>query len=172
MAAVDWPYSGVERLGQGHDRKAFACGRPELDHYLREQAKQDQRRRAAVTYVVTEHGSATVAGFYTLSSYGIVARDLPPEVTAKLARYDPLPATLIGRLAVDEKHQGRGLGAFLLSDAAKRSLVESERIGSCLVVVDAKDERVVDFYQRFGFIPFPDHPRRLFLPMRTIAQLP
>jgi len=172
VAAADWPYSEVERLGGGHNRKAFACGQPELDHYLREQAKQDERKRAAVTYVVTERGAAAVAGFYTLSSYGVVAGALPPEVTAKLARYDPLPATLIGRLAVDEKHQGRGLGAFLLTDAAKRSYAESERVGSCLVIVDAKDEKAADFYRHFGFIRFPDRPGRLFLPMRTIAQLP
>jgi GNAT superfamily N-acetyltransferase len=172
VAAADWPYSDVERLGGGHNRDAFSCGRSELDHYLREQARQDERKRAAVTYVVTEHGAAAVAGFYTLSSYTVVAGALPPEVTAKLARYDPLPATLIGRLAVDQNHQGRGLGAFLLTDAAKRSYAESERVGSCLLVVEAKDEQAADFYRHFGFIGFPDRPGRLFLTMRTIAQLP
>ncbi len=125
-----------------------------------------------MTYVVTERGNAAVVGFYTLSSYSVVTGALPSEVTKKLARYDPLPATLIGRIAVDRNHHGRGLGAFLLIDAAKRSLGASERVGSSLVVVDAKDDRAAGFYRHFGFIPFPDHPLRLFLTMQTVAQLP
>ena len=83
----------------------------------------------AVAYVAVADDGA-VAGFYTLSSWTVLAKDFPAEITRKLPRSGVLPATLIGRLAVDRRHRGRGLGEFLLLDALKRSLAESERVGS------------------------------------------
>lgn len=171
MTAPDWPYA-VERLARHHNREAFSCGKPELDRYFRELVGQDERKRVAVAYVAVVRGSATVAGFYTLAARSIPCPDLPAEITRRLPRYDTIPATLIGRLALDENHRGRGLGDFLLADAVTRSLAESRRVASWAVVVDAKDDAASAFYRAFGFIPFPDQPRRLFLPMETVAKLP
>lgn len=172
MSAEDWPYSAVERPNRRHERTRFSCDRPELNRYLVEQAGQDERNRVAAAYVVVERGTVVVVGYYTLSSYSVLARDFPPEVIRRFARYQTLPATLIGRLAVDEKHTRRGVGPFLLIDALKRSLAESAQIGSCAVVVEAIDDRAIAFYQRFGCVSFPDQPRRLFMSMQTISQLP
>ena len=171
MTVRRWPYA-IERLARHHDREAFSCGTPDLDRYFRELVGQEERKRVTVAYVAVVSGSATVAGFYTLAARTIPYPDLPAELKRRLPRYEVIPATLIGRLAVDTNHQGRGLGGFLLVDALKRSLAESERVGSWAVVVDAKDDTGSSFYRKFGFIPFPDKPLRLFLPMQTIAKLP
>ncbi len=97
--------------------------------------------------------------------------DLPPEVARKLPRYPQIPAAILGRLAVSEKHKRQGLGEFLLLDAMQRSLDQSKALGLFALFVDAKDEQAANFYRRYYFIPLPSQPPRLFPPMKTIADL-
>ncbi|MSP02382.1 MAG: GNAT family N-acetyltransferase [Acetobacteraceae bacterium] len=111
----------------------------------------------------------SIAGYYTLSSTAIPTPELPPDFARKLPRYPLIPATLLGRLAVDRRHQGMRFGRFLLADALFRS-VKSE-IASFAIVVEAKDDGARRFYVRESFLPFPDHPMRLFRPMADIAAL-
>lgn len=84
-----------------HERSRFACGVEALDRYLRVQAGQDARRRVAAPYVLLEPPSPAVIGFYTLSNTAVRAADLPATLVKKLPRYPVLPATLLGRLAVE-----------------------------------------------------------------------
>ena len=100
-----------------------------------------------------------IAGYYTLSATGVSLADLPVQITQKLPRYPLVPATLLGRLAVDRRHRGKGYGRFLLADALFRS-VRSE-IASFALVLDAKDETAASFYEREGFIRLPGTPIRL-----------
>jgi predicted GNAT family N-acyltransferase len=120
--------------------------------------------------VLSEDGR--IAGFYTLSADVIRGHDLPPEMLKKLKLppYDRFPATLIGRLARDLSFKGQSLGNALLADALHLALESSKRIASLAVVVDAKDENARRFYTGFGFIPFPETPARLFVPMRTVQE--
>jgi GNAT superfamily N-acetyltransferase len=158
----------VEALGPHHDRSSFASGVERLDRYLRTRAGQDARKNIAAPFVlVLPHGA--IGGYYTLSATGVKLSELPAEITRKLPRYPLLPATLLGRLAVDLKHQGQGYGRFLLADALFRA-VRSE-IASFAVVVDAKDDAARRFYGRESFLSLPDQPRRLFRPMADIAKL-
>lgn len=162
----------VERLNPRHDRERFTCGVEALDRYLRVQARQEMTRDIAVVYVlVPADQPATVAGYYSLSSTGVRLSDLPETTRKRLPRYPLVPATLLGRLAVDETFRGRGFGERLLVDALKRSLTASRSVASVAVIVDAKDATGATFYARYGFIAFPDQPLRLFLPMKTIAAL-
>jgi GNAT superfamily N-acetyltransferase len=129
----------IEPLGSAHDRSAFYCGEEALDRYLQTQATQDTRRRMANCFVAIEVASGRIAAYYTLSSASIPMVDLPPEETKRLPRYPTLPAVRIGRLAVDQKFQGCGLGAALLADAAHRA-IHSE-IAAYALLVDAKNCR-------------------------------
>jgi predicted GNAT family N-acyltransferase len=88
----------------------------------------------------------------------------------KLPKYPLVPATLLGRLAVDVRLRGKGAGEHLLMDALRRALEASREVASVAVVVDAKDDSAVSFYRRYGFIGFADQPRRLFLPMAVIEK--
>lgn len=158
----------IEPLGKDHDRAAFSCGVPELDSYLKARAGQDSRRRISRVFVCREEGSDAVVGYYSLSSLSIDADSLPPERARKLPRH-PVPAALLGRLAVSQSAQGSGFGRILLADAVKRTLSVSQSIAIYALVVDAKDERAKRFYERFGFIPFGERSNRLFLPLASIA---
>lgn len=161
-----------EPLGTKHDRAAFCCEHERLNTYLKLQAGQDVRKRVAAVYVLTPDGK-TIAGYYTLSQYSIAAGELPEEMAKKLRVpiYDKLPATLLGRLARSAGFKAAGLGEMLLMDALNTASEHSRRIASLAIVVDAKDERAKFFYRRYGFVELPEHPNRLFIPMRTVDDL-
>lgn len=155
----------MEPLGSGHDRSEFDCGEEALDRYLQTQATQDIRRRIASCFVAIEVAGGRIAGYYTLSSASIPIVDLPAEETKRLPRYPTLPAVRIGRLAVDRRLQGLGLGAALLADAAHRAM--KAEIAAFTLLVDAKNEQAVAFYERHGFRALSSQPRVLFLPLAT-----
>ena len=108
-----------------------------------------------------------VLGFYTLSALSIDLSVLPEEVTAKLPRH-PVPAALIGRLAVDLSAQEIGIGKMLLADAIKRTLAVSDDIAIYAMAVDAINEQAESFYERYGFARLAHDGSRLFLPLRSL----
>jgi GNAT superfamily N-acetyltransferase len=110
-----------------------------------------------------------LGGFYTLSSASLRLADLPQDVARRLPRYPLVPATLIGRLAIDRRYHGQGWGGFLLLDAVHRC-VRSD-IASFAVLVDAIDDGAHAFYLHHSFLPLPDQPRRLFRRISDIAAL-
>jgi predicted GNAT family N-acyltransferase len=154
------------------DRAAFCCEQESLDQYLKEHATQEIKKRVAAVYVLTPDGK-TIAGYYTLSQYAIEASQLPPELVQQLhlPKCDKLPATLLGRLARSKRFKGFRLGELLLMGAMKRALEHSGNIASVAVVVDANDKNASDFYRRYGFLDIPNHPNRLFMLMKTVAQI-
>lgn len=154
----------IAPLDNAHDRAAFRCGEEALDRYFQTQATQDIRRRVANCFVAVEQATGRVAAFYTLSAASIPFVDLPLEETKRLPRYPTLPAVRIGRLAVDERFQGRGLGAALLMDAVRTMRSDA---AAFTLLVDAKSERAVEFYRRYGFRTLSSQPRTLFLPLAT-----
>ena len=161
----------IEPLGRIHDRAAFSCGSDELDTYLRERASQEARKQISTSFVLVEDGGNSVIGYYSLSATRILLDDLPEKTAKKLPRYPDVPATLLGRLAVDMHHKGMGYGEVLLVDALRRSFQAAMDVASYAVVVDSKDDQARLFYEHYGFIAFPDHALRMFLPMQTIARL-
>ena len=156
-------------LDVSHRKEEFNCGKPLLDNYLHKQAKQDVKRRLAACFVLSDGGS--IKAYYTLSAAAIERRLLPQDIIKKLPpTYNDLPAILLGRLAVDTRYQGQGLGEMTLLDALKRSYLTSNEVGSMAVMVDPLDEPAANFYGYFNFHFLPDSGK-MFLPMAAIAQL-
>ena len=156
--------------GKVHERTAFSCGAAGLDRYLREHASQDIKRDVARVFVAVRPETTAICGYYSLSATSFQRDELPAEQGRKLPRY-PVPAVLLGRLAVDRDVQGSGLGEFLLMDAMYRTLLATQVMAVHAMVVDAKDAAAAKFYRKYGFIDFPNNIQRLFLPMATIRQL-
>jgi len=159
----------VEALSDAHDRSMFQCGEEALDRYFKSQVTQDVRRRVATCFVAIERSSGAIAGYYTLSASSIPLVDLPAEHIKRLPRYPAVPAVCIGRLAVDQRFQKRGLGEGLLIDITLRII--GTEIGVALLVVDAKDARAADFYARYQFRAVKSSGRTMFLPMATAVNL-
>jgi predicted GNAT family N-acyltransferase len=161
----------IEPLGRQHQRDDFQCGHDALDRYLRQQARQEADKHVAAPFVLVQGDDPAVLGYYTLSASSISTADVAPEMASKLPRYPQLPVTLIGRLAVDNRLKGQGRGAFLLIDALRRSFEHAVSVAAVAIVVDAKDEGAAAFYRHFRFLALQKDPRRLYLPMKTVAQL-
>ena len=154
-----------ETLGDEHDRSSFHCGEEALDRYFQTQVTQDIRRRITNCFLVVEAVRGQVAAYYTLAAASVPLTGLPPEEIKRLPRYPTLPAVRIGRLAVDEKYQGRGLGAAMLMNAVHRTLQDAA--AAYTLLVDAKNDRAVAFYERHGFRSVAGQPRTLYLPLAT-----
>lgn len=161
----------IELLEKKHCRHSFCCGVESLDTYFHKQASQDLKKHIATPWVLISDQHENPMGYYTLSALSLLADDFPQEITKKLSKHPLLPSTLIGRLAVDQQHQGKNLGELLLMNALKRAFDQTKKIGSMAVIVEAKNEAAIAFYKRYGFIQFPCHLSKLFLSMATIEKL-
>ncbi len=161
----------IQTLGKEHDRKSFSCGIDSLDKYLRQHAGQDKRNKVSVTYILLDNTKHKVAGYYTLSSAAVDLIALPDELKKKLPNYPALPATLIGRLAIDVNYQKMGLGEVLLLNALKRSYDTSLNVASLAVIVEAINKSAEEFYKKYGFLDLTNNDKRLFIPMDSIAKI-
>jgi predicted GNAT family N-acyltransferase len=156
-------------LNAGLHKKEFSCGKEMLDNYLHKQASQDLKRRLSTISAMVD--GDRVIGYYTLSSTSI-SRDLVPEAVQKKMppAYHDLPATLMGRLAVDLHYKGQRLGEYLLMDALRVAYETSQKhIGSMALIVDPLDSEAEVFYAKYGFLKLDSG--KMFLAMQTIAEL-
>ena len=158
------PYHGPELLDVAHDVDGFDCGDGALNDWLRRRAPRNQREGSSRTWVVTDN--ARVIAFYA-SSTAVLART---ESTNRAARNqpDPLPAMLLGRLAVVLQYQERGLAAALLKHFLLKALDVADITGVRLVLVHAKNAQAASFYRHHGFESSPVDDLTLMLLIKDI----
>jgi hypothetical protein len=181
---------GIEPWRDGLDATAFSCGMASIDQYIKgDRAHRAMSSFSARVFVLLASQSNVIRGYYTLSALGIFLDDLPQKIKKNLPRYPQVGATLLGRLGVDLAYEAQlreelgenpRLGEYLFIDAQRRALDGAQnQVGLAMMIIDvlrpsAEDaERGVSdpmqFYLNYGFAPFPGNERRLFKPMRTIA---
>lgn len=146
-----------------HDRSKFDCGSGELNAYFHKRVSRDVKRHYATCFVAVSQQDGSVAGFYTLSMGSVSLSDLPESLAKKLSRYPQSPVARLGRLAIDLNYQGQKLGSSLLADAVYR--VAQSEIAAYAIVVDAKDNSAIRFYEHSGFLKLGRYPKTLFLPI-------
>jgi GNAT superfamily N-acetyltransferase len=142
----------------------FSSGKPPLDDWLHRRALKAEGRSAR-TYVVAAR--SVVVGYYCFAAGAVRLAEAPKPLRRNMP--DPVPVILLGRLAVDQRWQGRGIGKGLLKDALLRALAASLHIGARAVLVHAIDDDARAFYEGFDFVAYPAGTRTLFLPMETIG---
>ena len=162
------PPFAIELLGSQHKRQAFSCGREPLDRYFRQQVGQDVRKRVTACYVTREIATDAIAGYYTLTAGSVLLSGMPQSLAKKLPRYPDVPIARLGRLAVDQKFHGRKLGAAMLWDAIQRAARSEVVVYG--IVVDAKDDDAVAFYEHHGFMVLNAEARQLVLPLATVRE--
>jgi ribosomal protein S18 acetylase RimI-like enzyme len=160
----------IEPLSGQHDHAGFRSGATALDDYIGRQASQDVRRRVSQVFVATRPNEKAILGFYSLNA-GSIEKDALPEPVAQRLPHYPVPVAVLGRLAVALQHQGSGLGSILLANACKRVIQASGDVAMMAIVVDAKDQAAIRFYERFGFEMLPGTERRMFLTLKTVHAL-
>ena len=156
-----------------HYRADFYCGQTSLDNYIRKQASQDVKRKVSTVFVLIDDidSKFNILGYYTLSSYTVEIENLEQSFAKKLPRYPQLPATLLGRLAIDNQQKSKGFGAIMLFDALKKAIAVSKQVASLAVVAEALDENAVNFYIKYGFQKFNKDSMKLYLPMKAIEDI-
>ena len=118
-------YTPPEPLRPTHDLAGFDSGNDALNRWLVSRAVRNQDSGASRTFVTTCDG--LVVGYYALAASSVAQVGAPTGLRRNMP--DPIPVILLGRLAVDRRHAGRGVGASLLRDAALRVATTASIVG-------------------------------------------
>jgi GNAT superfamily N-acetyltransferase len=161
-------YSQPERLRKQHRLDDFDCGVEELNIWLNRHALQSNASGGANVFVTTTDGR-TVVGYFALAAGSIRYGDATARVRKSQPQY-PIPVVLLTRLAVDLRHQGRGIGQSLLRDAMLRADSATDAIGARALIVHAKDTQASDWYVSQGFDPSPTDPLHLQLLFKDLRR--
>lgn len=148
-------------LASQHVVAGFDCGTPALNDWLARRALGNQAMGTSRTWVVTEAETDQLVAFYASSTASVLRSSAPGQ----LARDQPVevPAILLGRMAVDAKHQGSGLGGALLKHFTRKAIDVAGAVGVRLLLVHAKDEQAKSFYQHYGFAESPVDPLTMMM---------
>lgn len=156
-----------EPIGKQHDRGAFDCGDEALNQFLNRHARQSHEKGGAKTYLAVSENNEKILGYYSLSPASIAYKRVPEVIKRGLARHD-VPVFRLGRLAIDLSVQSQGLGGQLLLAAGRRCLLVAAQVGGVALLIDAKNERVAEWYANYGAVPLLDAHLSLLLPFKTI----
>ena len=143
-------YAGPAILTGDHVLDGFDCGKPALDEWLRNRALANQSSGTTRTWVVVEEGSSEVVAFYASSTASILRSSAPTRIRRN--QPEQIPAILLARMAVDQRHRGKGLGAALLKHFMLKTLEVAQSVGVRVLLIHAKDDEAKTFYSHYGFV--------------------
>jgi len=142
------------KLNSSHQVEGFDSGNDQLDHWLKNRALKNELEGASRTYVLCV--DEAVIGYYCLANGAVGQATATGRVRRNMP--DPIPVMVIGRLAVDRRWQGKGIGKALIRDAILRTLQAAEIAGIRAILVHAISEDAKQFYQKCGFTASPVDP--------------
>ncbi len=157
-------YSPPKRISKEDLIENFDCGETTLNDWLKKRALKNDLGDASRTYVVCSEN--LVVAFYSLHLGSIKHSDAVRKIKRNMP--DPIPAIVLGRLAVDVNHQGKGLARALIKDMFLRAIQVADLAGTKAVLVKALNDRVAAFYKSFGFVQSKTAPLLL---MKAIAEI-
>lgn len=144
-------YSAPELLTHHHNLDDFDCSEESLNTWLKRNAQRNRQNQASRTFVTCN--GKVVVGFYALAAGSVTHQFVSGALRRNMP--EPIPVVVLGRLAIDIKHQGKKLGAALLKDAVLRAKAVSEQVGVRALLVHALNDKAKQFYLNYGFHPSP-----------------
>lgn len=149
-------------LSDSDDRDSFDCGRESLNGWFRRYAWRNQRERVSRTTVLVDDQEGLVAAYASVCMAEIKREFLPKSDQRN--RPDPMPAMLLGQLAVDRSYQGNHLAQSLILATFRTAVRLSDDVGCYFLLTDPLDEEIRAFYRHFDFRDLPyDRNRRMFV---------
>lgn len=145
-------------LVRDDDRAVFDCGRESLNKWFRQYAWRNQASGASRTNVVCDTETGDIVGYVSLTSTKIQRSFLVKKHQRNMP--DPVPAILLGQLAVDIHYHGKGIASSLMLFVFRTVLEVSNHIGCSVLLTHPLDDDVRAFYQQFGFVDMPFDPDR------------
>lgn len=163
--------SAPELLTAQHSVVNFCSGETVLDEWLARRALKNQETGASRTYVVIDVSAVDrrVVGYYALANGAILAQNAPGKIRRNMP--NPIPVMVLGRLAIDQAWQGKGLGKALLRDALLRTLQAAEIAGIRALLVHALHERAATFYRNAGFVASPHDEQILMIALQNVRAI-
>jgi GNAT superfamily N-acetyltransferase len=156
-----------EPITASHRLDDFDSGEASLDAWLRQRALRNQASGASRCFVIEDGGS--VVGYYTLTAGSISHATAPKAMRRNMP--DPLPVLLLGRLAIDRRHQNQGLAQALLRDALLRAVSVAHDTGVFAILLHALSEPAKRFYLSRGFVDSPLQPMTLMMTLQTVRTI-
>jgi hypothetical protein len=98
----------IEKLTKLPDLNSLDCGHESLNQWLRRFAWTNVQNDSARVYVA-HRGNGVASGYYAITAGSVSRAEAPDRVGRGLAAH-PIGVVVLGRLAVDIKEQGKGLG--------------------------------------------------------------
>lgn len=154
-------YAGPVILTGAHVLEGFDCGKPALDEWLRDRALANKSSGTTRTWVLVEEGSSDVVAFYASSTASV----LRSSVSTRIRRNQPeqIPAILLARMAVDQRHKGKEIGGALLKHFMLKALEVAQSVGVRVLLIHAKDDEAKTFYSHYGFVESSFDPLTLVM---------
>ena len=157
-----------------YDKSDFDCGDPFLNEYILKYAGQQQKKHITTVYVCSLQRAKIpryILGYYTLSANSFSVSEFPKTLLNNFPENYRIPTIKIGRLARDINKTRPGFGVVILGNALHRALRMSDFIGALAIDVDAKNNRLVNFYLKQGFIRLNEESSCLVMPVSTLAKI-
>lgn len=156
--------SAPEPLAEHHDVTRFTSGVESLDTWLKRRAMKNQATGASRTFVACV--GRQVVAYYALASSAVAVAEAPGRFRRNMP--DPIPVVVLGRLAVDQSFQGKGIGRALVRDAGYRVLQAADAIGIRGLLVHALSAEAKSFYEHVGFEPSALDPNMLMITLNDL----
>lgn len=141
---------GIYPLSAASDEqlRSFDCGKLSLNTWLEQRARNNEVSGGSRTFILLAK-DGSVAGYYSLANHCLAHEGTRAVLRRNMP--DPIPAILLGRLAVSKNFQGLGIGRALLRHAIENARRASEITAAALFLTEPIDEAASRFYLACGF---------------------
>lgn len=163
------PTIRIELLNPSHDVSGFTCGDAAMDDWLHSRALKNQKLAATRTFAAVREDTSAVIGYYGLSMSQIIRSDAPKSTQRNMP--ETIPVVLLGRLAIHQGFQGKGLGRYLMRHVITTSLAAAEQVAARMIVTHPIDENAQRFYYSVGFEPLRTRPDIVAIDLQKAAKL-